>query len=336
MIRGCPRLFVLILIFAQIGKADEARVPASAAPTAGDGAAVYRDPYRYKGHVTPLPPAPESATPVAEPEKWDHWLPFYAQRIIDRGIELPPPYDVGYSYVYGYQRLRMRHLQASIGDNSVRPLDFVHFDTSKIYTQSNQFQLGAWLFPFLNIYGIFGNIRGHGGVNITFSTADGLERMPGGEMLGDVSIPTQRADYSGATYGAGFTLVGHYKKLFVSIPFTYLAADVSMSDSLSRTINIGPRAGTTLGLGRFGALIAYAGATYFHLNADITGHFDIPIENRPGETFRFNYAITEKASGAWSGFFGASWMINRTFNIILEKGYGYNRANIIATVFYRF
>lgn len=299
----------------------------------------------YRGIVGPV----GSAEPApAEPAQWDRALPFFAQRVIDKGYNLPNPYDIGYSYYNGYQRYVLSDLQVSVGSNALRSADFVQFQQSRIHNASNQVQFGAWLFPFMNVYGIVGNVQGSGSIDINFSSLTDLERFfginigcggrrPRAECGQPIKLPTQHANYSGHTYGGGFTLVGTYKQLFFSLPVTYTVADITMSDTPVKSINIGPRVGWNIRLGHgLGLLTPYVGATYFRTRATITGHFDVPLPDTDGQTARLNYQIGEHVTGYWSGSFGASWTINRSIGLLLEIGYGYNRNNVIATGFFRF
>ncbi len=299
----------------------------------------------YRGIVGPVgspEPAPEA------PKTWDRALPFFAQRVIDKGYNLPNPYDIGYSYYDGYQRYQLSGLQVSAGGNPLRGADFVQFQQSRIHNSSNQVQMGAWLFPFMNVYGIVGNVQGSGNIDISFSSLTDLERFfgvnigCGGRRPRDacskpIKLPTQHASYSGHTYGGGFTLVGTYRDLFFALPVTYTVADISMSDTPVKSVNIGPRVGWNLRLGHgLGLLTPFIGATYFRTRATITGHFDVPIPDTDGQTERLNYQIAERVTGYWSGSVGANWTINRSVGVLLEIGYGYNRNNIIATGFFRF
>lgn len=298
----------------------------------------------YRGVVGPVgspEPAPE------EPKLWDRALPFFAQRVIDKGYNLPNPYDVGYSYFNGYQRFQLSDLAVSAGNNPLRAADFVQFKQSQIHNVSNQVQVGAWLFPFMNVYGIVGNVQGSGAIDISFSSLSDLERFfgvnvgcggrrPRPECANPIKLPTQHANYSGFTYGAGFTLVGTYKQLFFALPVTYTVSDISMSDTPVKSINIGPRVGWNFRIGHgLGLLTPFIGATYFRTRATITGHFDVPIPDTT-ETARLNYRIAEHVIGYWSGSVGLNWTLNRSFGMVLEVGYGYNRNDVIATAFYRF
>lgn len=299
----------------------------------------------YRGKVGPVG-SPEP--PPAEPPLWDRALPFFAQRVIDKGYNLPNPYDIGYSYFNGYQRFQLSNLQVSAGSNPLSPADFVQFQQSRIHNVSNQVQFGAWLFPFMNVYGIVGNVEGSGSIDINFSSLADLERFIGVNIgcggrrprpacSQPIKLPTQHANYSGHTYGGGFTLVGTYKDLFFALPVTYTVSDITMSDSPIKSINIGPRVGWNFRLGHgLGLLTPFVGATYFHTRATITGHFDVPVPESDNQTARLNYQIAERVTGYWSGSFGASWTINRSIGLLLEIGYGYNRNNVIATGFFRF
>ncbi|WP_249277448.1 hypothetical protein [Pandoraea sp. PE-S2R-1] len=288
------------------------------------------------------------ATADAKPARqWDRALPFFAQRVIDRGYDLPNPYDVGYSYFNGTQRYQLSNLMVGANGNGLRSADFVQFDQSRIRSESNQFQFGAWLFPFMNVYGIFGNVRGHGDIGISFSSLTALEqffginvgcggRRPGPECSKSIRLPTQQANYSGTTYGAGFTLVGTYGNLFFSLPVTYTVSNISMSDSSIQSWNISPRIGWNVHLGGYGILTPYIGATWFRTRATITGHFDIPIDAAGGQTQRLDYQIDESVVGAWSGVVGVSWAASKRFGLLAEIGYGYNRSDVILTAFLRF
>lgn len=292
--------------------------------------------------------SPDTASPSpTAPKHWDRALPLFAQRVVDRGYDLPNPYDVGYSYFNGTQRYQLSNLMVGANGNGLRTADFVQFDQSRIRSESNQFQLGAWLFPFMNVYAIVGNVRGGGDININFSSLTALEqffglnigcagRRPPPNCANPIKLPTAHADYSGHTYGGGFTLVGTYGNLFFSLPVTYTVSDISMSESLIHSWNISPRVGWNVHLGSAGILTPYIGATWFRTKAVITGHFDIPIEAAGGQTQRLDYQIDQSVTGSWSGVVGLSWAASKRFGLLAEFGYGYNRNDVILTAFLRF
>ena len=299
----------------------------------------------YRGIVGPA--AQPEQEGVAPKREWDRALPFFAQRVIDKGYDLPNPYDVGYSYFNGYQRFQLSNLSVSAGNNPLRTADFVQFSQSRIHNVSNQAQIGGWLFPFMNVYGILGNVTGSGAIDINFSSLTDLEKFfgvnigcggqrPKPDCAKPIKLPTQQASYHGHTYGGGFTLVGVYKNLFFSLPVTFTVSDISMSDTPVKSINIGPRVGWNFHAGNLGLITPYIGATYFRTRATITGHFDVPLPDSGGQTGRINYRIEERVVGFWSGSVGVNWTINKRIGLLAEFGYGYNRNNVILTGFLRF
>ncbi len=70
--------------------------------------------------------------------------------MIDKGYDLPNPYDIGYSYFDGQQRYQLSGLSISAGSAPLRGADFVRFGQSRIRNASNQVRVGAWLFLFMN------------------------------------------------------------------------------------------------------------------------------------------------------------------------------------------
>src|SRR5882672_10298280 len=155
-----PECVVLAMLSLTSAAAVVDQAPTSGPVQSGDGANATPD-YpldsiiAYGGRF--VPPMESAKLPlqnpdgsVPEPRKWDHALPFFAQRVIDRGIDLPNPYDVGLSLYIGGDDRDLSNL--SVGFNGGTPFNasFVQFPNTRINNQSLQFQAGAWIFPFLN------------------------------------------------------------------------------------------------------------------------------------------------------------------------------------------
>jgi hypothetical protein len=302
----------------------------------------------YGGRV--VPPMESSRLPApgkeVEHREWPHALPFFAQRVVDRGIELPNPYNVGFSYYYGSEDRVLSDLAVGFNGGQKAELDFVHFTSSHINPQSLQFQAGAWLFPFLNIYGILGYTQGKGEIEI---------EMPGRELMEFLGVPgcnlgpglrpelcdrnlqgTAHADYDGVSYGVGLTLAGAWKQLFFSLPVTYVESDISMSTTPSKTWNIAPRVGWNQHLDG-GMVTWYTGGTYMISKVSITGSFVFPTAGTAiGQDTTLDYSIRVEPKDAWNYLAGAHWMISKSWSILGEVGFGGSRDDLIIAGFYRF
>ncbi|HVY04732.1 MAG TPA: hypothetical protein VHB46_02025 [Burkholderiales bacterium] len=303
----------------------------------------------YGGRV--VPPMESSRLPagndaVPEPRKWDRALPFFAQRVLDRGIDLPNPYDVGLSLYVGGEDRDLSNLSVGFNNGTPGNLAFVQFPHTRIDNQSAQFQAGAWLFPFMNVYGILGYTQGKGDIDITMSGRELMQYLgvPGcnlgpalrPELCDRTLSGTAHANYSGTSYGAGMTLAGAWKDLFFSLPVTYVVADTSVSDTSAKTWNIAPRVGWNQHLSE-GMVTWYAGGTYMISKMSIEGSVTFPTAGTAiGRDTSLQYAIKVEPSDAWNYLAGAHWMVSKSWSVLAEVGFGGSREDVIMAAFYRF
>lgn len=287
----------------------------------------------------------DSAQPA--PQKWDRALPFFAQRVIDRGYQLPNPYDVGLSLYASRQDMIIENLQVAFNGGPRRDVSFLGFDADDLHTQSAQFQFGAWLFPFLNVFGIVGKVKGGGDIGIT---------IPGKDLMEFVGVPgcglpnalqpdlckrtisgTAHASYDGSSVGGGFSLAGAHGDLFFSLPVSYVVNYLSISDTPTRAWNVAPRVGWNWHPKNAGMITSYVGMTWLKSSNQITGTFHFDTANTViGKDTELAYDMHERQKKAWNYMVGAHWMISRSWSLLGEVGFGETRQDILVTGFYRF
>lgn len=321
---------------------------------AGSLALAWQTPvFAYGGHVVPSmesprkTPATDEPPPEPGPRKWEHALPIWGQKVIDRGIDLPNPYNLGFSAYFGDEIRDLSDLTININNGPPLDTSFVEFPESRIKNHSIQYQFGAWLFPFLNIYAITGFSAGKGDVDI---------RIPGAELMEFLGVPgcnlsgplrpalcdqtlegTAKANYKGYTYGAGFTAAGAYKDFFFSLPVQYVISDVSMSEKKGKTWNITPRIGWNFHPKRRGLVTAYIGGTYMISDISIEGSFTFDTSGTViGQDTTMGYAIKVEPREPWNYLAGVNWMPNKTWGYLAEVGFGGSRENFLVNLFYRF
>lgn len=118
-----------------------------------------------------------SPKPTKAPKKWERSLPFYAQAVIDKGYSLPKPYGISIIYTDTFQYMDISDLDVGINGSKQYPIDFVSFDNNSNNTKSPQLKLDAWLFPFMNVFGAVGKIKGTADIGIQFSGDDLLNQL---------------------------------------------------------------------------------------------------------------------------------------------------------------
>ena len=303
----------------------------------------------YGGHVTPpmvgADYAKAQAPAVGEPKKkWERALPFFAQRVVDRGIDLPNPYNVAVSGYFGREDRELSDLAVGFNGAPLQELDFVKFPNAKVQYQAYQFQVGAWILPFLNVYSILGYTQGGGDIDITIGGAGLMNFLgiPGCAPLPVLPICTQtfrgtaKADYTGKTAGIGMTVAGAHDNLFFAAPMSYVISDITQSTTPGRTLNISPRLGWNQHT-EHGLVTWYGGATYLYSKVSITGSFVIPTAGTPiGANTTMDFEIRVQQKDNWNYLAGANWSINKTWGVMGEVGFGNTRQNLLFNVFYRF
>jgi hypothetical protein len=146
-----------------------------------------------------------------------------------KGFQLPLPFGIGLNYYREQQPFKIKDLQVSRGGQPVSVNDFLQLEKVDTTQQNGLARLDAWLFPFLNVYGLAGYTSGN---------MQGKIALPGIPTLG---IPAQTLpldiSYEGPTYGFGGTLAGGFKvsdwrdlTLFVVADANYTVTPLDFTD----------------------------------------------------------------------------------------------------------
>jgi len=167
-------------------------------------------------------------------------LPF--GRSLAGGQELPLPFGIGLT-VYGQQQeYQLAKLAFGLPGVAIDPGQ-LQIDNS---IEDFNVQFDVWLFPFLNVFGLVGNVDGK--TTVDFSGVEGLP-VPLGRL---------RIDYDGEMYGGGLTLVGGNDYWFGSVTAIWTQQDLSGEfESDAEAMVISPRIGLRNRRGAF-----WVGATY--------------------------------------------------------------------------
>lgn len=205
-------------------------------------------------------------------------------------------------------------------------------------------KLDSWVFPFMNVYGLYGYTKG------TSKT-----------VLNDVSIdfgfPVSLAkdemfelDFKGKTYGAGFTLAGGYNQFFGTFDLNYTKTDLDILDGDIKALVISPRVGYEF---VFSPLVSGQGNTKLQvwtgaMYQDITQRFrgDVNKLNLPGKLNDFlsgdldgigniKFDVEQHLAHKWNQTVGARLEVTRNFNVITELGFN-NRNSFFVSGEFRF
>lgn len=250
------------------------------------------------------------------PRQWNRNLPFFAQKVIDEGYDLPLPFGLSLVYANVQQEMLLDDLEVGINGNSEEPFEFVEFSDAEAHSESVQLKLDAWIFPFMNVFALVGYVEGDAPMDVLLDGNDMLDHLehecsgPGLDplciLLKDrtITLPIV-APFSGQTYGIGTTLAGGWNNWFVALPFNATYADMNGTNTDGLAITATPRFGYVLNLGRGGNLALFTGGNY--LDADLTVRGTVGID----DLVTVDYTVDQVNKDEWNALIGFNWDINR-------------------------
>ncbi len=199
--------------------------------------------------------------------------------MVDLGYDLPLPYGVGLTYANVNQDMFLGALQVGINGGAKEPFDWISFENPSADSESVQLKLDAWLFPFMNVFRLFGKVKGKAPLDVLNSGNGMLDQLgidcstpppnPQCAVLQDKRFTLSiQAPFAGNTYGIGTVLAGGWNNWFVTIPFSVTYADMDTTNTDGLVITVTPRFGRVINLGGAGNLALFAGGNY--LSAELT------------------------------------------------------------------
>ena len=107
--------------------------------------------------------------------KYDYVLPIWGQGAYSKGFDIPYPIGIMSNFIWMKQGLVIDNMQLGLKtDNQDIPLtetDFIEFGENTNTSFVASIRPDVWVFPFLNVYGLFGYGKTHTEVNLTTPVA---------------------------------------------------------------------------------------------------------------------------------------------------------------------
>jgi hypothetical protein len=104
--------------------------------------------------------------------EYNHIFPIWGQQAYQKGFDIPYPAGLMANYMWMRQGVIIDNLQLGVKTDNVdiplTPVDFIEFGDNLNSSYSVNVRPDLWIFPFLNVYGIFGYGHSETEVNLTF------------------------------------------------------------------------------------------------------------------------------------------------------------------------
>lgn len=284
----------------------------------------------------------EGSLDTRTPASQSRVLPIWGDEARARGYDLPEPFGASYSYM----NLRQDIIVDKIGfimPKNPETADALKIDAghTREKSETHMLKLDSWVFPFMNVYGLYGRTKG------TSKTI-----LNGGSFAG-FPLPFIEGmpfdlDFKGDTYGGGFTLAGGYNQYFATFDLNYTKTNLDILDGDIKALVISPRVGYEFVFSPFIAgqgntkLQVWTGAMYQDITQRFKGDINklnlppafaglIQALDDPGMKFDVEQHLAHK----WSQTLGARLELTRNFNVITEFGFN-NRNSFFVSGEFRF
>jgi hypothetical protein len=271
-------------------------------------------------HSEPLGIKPE----VEEVKPLVDWMPVWGKEAREKGFDLPLPFGVGLTYTYIKQDMAVSDVKVE-----GNPLNLTIRDAPTT-THTGVFRADAWVLPFLNVYGLFGETAGTTKPALVFANGEVLE---------------SKVEYNRFSYGAGMTVAGGWKSWFLTLDANWTTGDIvskergQVGDKPISSFTLAPRFGTLMSSGRFGTGSLWIGGMYLLATSEIHDKVDLSgnpvLANLVGRE-SLSYSVHVKPKENWNLLIGGNWEITKRWSITSEVGGIMDRFHVIGAVMWRF
>jgi len=203
--------------------------------------------------------------------EYPYALPIWGDKATKKGFKLPYSAGVSVNYFWQESSLIIDNLSVGFNNGPQYNLDqIVRFDDATSTASALNVRPDIWLFPFLNVYGIFGKVQSSTEINAGIWVPDADNNWSQIMSFGS------KADFNGTTAGIGMTptigIAGGWLALDMNVTWT----DIPELAKPAQAFVFGPRMGKTFKLNKPEQNIAFwAGAFRVHIKSETSG--SIPL-----------------------------------------------------------
>ncbi|MGE0641242.1 MAG: hypothetical protein AB7G12_01120 [Thermoanaerobaculia bacterium] len=225
------------------------------------------------------------------------------------GREMPLPWGIGLTWYDQSQDYAVSRLALGIPGFGNLPVDQLKIDND---IQEVNLKLDVWLFPFLNVFAVLGQVDGSTDVDFR-------------PLMLPIPLEQVTIDYDGDVYGGGVTLAFGGDVWFGSLTGVFTQTDLKGDfESDAQSLVVMPRVGLH---GRRGSV--WVGAMYLDTEENHKGTVTLPFLG----PVPFEVELIQKDD--WNALVGLQAALTRHWTLEVEGGFG-ARDSLSATLDFRF
>ena len=313
----------------------------------------------------------EAYTDSLKNVKYDHTFPIFGQKVYQKGFDIPYPAGLMLNYIWMKQDILITDLSLGFTNDNQdipsTPVDFIKFGNNSNVSNMVNFRPDLWVFPFLNVYGLFGkgtsttDVTLVAPINLTTSVEQDITTVGFGVMgaagIGPVFMSVDAnwtwskpklldeavlVNVVGLRFGHSFVFKNKPQSniaVWVGTMYAKLSSETSGAISLNEVI---PDFSETTDeiVTQYDAWKespAYDDLTIAQ-KAVVTNVLDPIVDgigNANGEGV-ISYGMNKQVKQNWNGLIGAQYQLNKRFQLRTEAGVIGNRESFLVSFNYRF
>ena len=272
---------------------------------------------------------------AAEPEepRWSSFLPLHKE--LAEGRDLPLPFGIGFTGYWQEQGMKANSIGFDLDASGLGAGTLNATATStNVESELDNYnaRVDAWILPFLNVYGVYGEVDGE-------NTASGLalDAVTAATLAGaGVTVPSSFTfAYDGEVYGFGLILAGEWGRVWGTLDYNFTQADLDVSVSEIDTSTLTPRIGVRGNLGGAKGSL-WLGAMYQDIDEKQVGNLLFPATvGAATVNLPVAYDVRLEQDEQWNFLVGAGAELSEQWNLSLEGGFG-DREQVMGNLTFRF
>lgn len=200
-------------------------------------------------------------------QEYPYALPIWGDKATKKGFQLPYSAGMSVNYFWQESELTIQNLSVGFNNGPMYNLDeIVRFKGAKASGYALNVRPDIWLFPFLNVYGIFGKTEMSTKINAGIYVPDADNNWT------EVLPINTTANFNGTTAGLGLTPTIGVGGGWLALDMNVCWTDIPALEKPAMSFIFGPRLGKTFKLPKADNNIAvWAGAFRVHIKSDTSG-----------------------------------------------------------------
>lgn len=219
--------------------------------------------------------------------EYPYLLPIYGQKVKDLGFKLPLPSGMSINHVYQKADINIANLNVGFNGGNLYYLDdIVRFNSAEAQSNIVNIRPDIWVFPFLNIYGIFAS-------SSTSTEVDVSVYVPNQETSREVLNLRTKAEFEGFSAGLGITPTIGIGGGWLALDMNFTWTDLEGIEEPAMAFVFDPRIGKTFKFSDTSNLSIWTGGFRVKLNTETKGSLPInDLINLDGINTKLDNATT--------------------------------------------